>query len=344
MNPYVIIYDEDLGLEDILRRMEHSAVPFLAVVDKAGKLLGSISESEIRRAILTHTHQIGDILNPYPHKRIAGAEEQLPKGGFRHPLTPYLPVVDHEMRLIDVEKIELEQVAKKKNKVVLMVGGLGKRLGELTRELPKPMLPLGHKPILQLILESFLSYGFRDFYFCVNYKSEAIKEYFGRGESFGTDITYVEEHQALGTAGPLSLIEESFEEPFIVMNGDLITTLNFESLLNFHLEKGGLATMCIHEYNYQLPFGVVHTRNARILSLEEKPRQKCFVNAGIYVLEPQALSYLSPRSHTDMTTLFERMMQADEVLHSYFINEFWMDIGQVEDYESTKAVFNQYNL
>lgn len=335
---------ENLTLRDVLKQMEIQQVDFLAVVDKSGKLLGSISEGDIRRAILTHKFWVKDFLNPYPVKAVVGTDLKKLQAQLQKKYVSYIPIVDKDMKLLEVRKVHPAEVMLKKNPVVLMVGGLGKRLGELTRDLPKPMLPLGHKPILQLIVESFVGYGFRDFYFCVNYKAEAIKEYFGNGEIFGIDITYIEEKKPLGTAGPLSLIQRDWDLPFIVMNGDLITTLNFESLLHFHQERAGTATMCIHEYNYQLPFGVVNSRNAKILSLEEKPQQKCHVNAGIYTLNPSVFSYIKKDEYLDMTTLFDRLIQEEEAVYSYFINEFWMDIGQTKDYESTREIFSQYNL
>ncbi|MCI4667368.1 MAG: NTP transferase domain-containing protein [Bacteroidia bacterium] len=344
MKKYTISYHDGLSLRDVLSIMEIRHVNYLALLDPKGCLMGSISEADIRKAILTNKTMVKDFFNPYPVKAVQGADLKQMQLILKQNYSSHLPIVDSNMKLMEVKRIEHGQVLKKKNPVVLMVGGLGKRLGELTRELPKPMLPLGHKPILQLIIESFVGYGFRDFYFCVNYKSESIREYFGDGESFGVNITYIEESKPLGTAGALGLIDENWNEPFIVMNGDLITTLNFESLLHFHLERGGMATMCIHEYNYQLPFGVVNTRNAKILSLEEKPRQKCYVNAGIYVLDPKVFAYLPHNEYLDMTTLFERMIQEDQAVFSYYINEFWMDIGQVKDYEATREIFSLYNL
>lgn len=344
MKKNTILFQESLTLKEVLQQMETQRVNYLAVVDKNGKLMGSISGEEIRRAILTNKTLVKDFLNPYPVKAIEGTDLKKLYTQLQKKYSSHLSIVDEKMNLLEVKKVKPGELTRKENPVVLMVGGLGKRLGELTKDLPKPMLPLGHKPILQLIVESFVGYGFRDFYFCVNYKAEAIKEYFGDGTAFGIDITYVEESQPLGTAGPLSLIEQDWKLPFIVMNGDLITTLNFESLLNFHLERAGMATMCIHEYNYQLPFGVVNSRNAKILSLEEKPQQKFHVNAGIYVLDPKVLDYLNKNEPLDMTTFFERLIQQEEAVFSYFINEFWIDIGQVKDYEATREIFRYYNL
>lgn len=168
-----------------------------------------------------------------------------------------------------------------------MAGGLGTRLGDLTREIPKPMLRLGDKPVLEYIIRSFARFGFTDLYICLNYKPEVIRSYFGNGADFGVNIHYVEEKDRLGTGGALSLITDTIDAPFFLMNGDLLTSINFESLLNFHVEREALATMCISEQVVQLPFGVVHAEDARVVSIEEKPHRSFFVNAGIYVLNPE---------------------------------------------------------
>ncbi|MEL6699506.1 MAG: nucleotidyltransferase family protein [Bacteroidota bacterium] len=343
MHHLVLGFDPYMPLQKIAQRMDRQHVGFLAIVDASNHLLGTITDQDIRRAVLNHKWKLEEVMNPHPPKIF---ESQLKKGIEAlalHQVPPYLPVVTKDLTLVDILSVP-KHLKSRPNKVVLMVGGTGSRLGDLTRDIPKPMLPLGHKPILQIILDSFIEYGFRDFYFCVNYKASIIKEYFGDGSQFGVSIQYVHEDKALGTAGSLSLVDRDFSHPMIVMNGDLITTLNFESLLKFHHERGAFATMCLHEYNYQLPFGVVHTRNSRILSLEEKPHHKTFVNAGIYVLEPAALAYIPSDMHVDMTQVFEQMVMADESTHAYIINEYWMDIGQVRDYEATRDIFTQFNL
>ena len=158
----------------------------------------------------------------------------------------------------------------KTKKVVLMVGGLGKRLRPLTESTPKPMLIIDNKPILQIIIEQFRNYGYKDIIMCLNYKSNIIKDFFGDGSDFGVNIEYVIESKRLGTAGALSLLKNIITDSFFVMNGDIITSLNFEHLENFHLNKKSMATMCVKQYDFEIPYGVVNIVDEKIKSIEEK--------------------------------------------------------------------------
>lgn len=335
----VLVYHPDLSIRDVIRAMELQGDGFLAIVDEHNHYLGCVTDREIRRAILNNRTQLLDFMNRETPS-INGDMVQGKQVYHKH----YTPVLSETGKLLSIKCEEITHPRNHPNKVVIMAGGLGRRLGDLTHHIPKPMLPLGHKPILHIILDSFLEYGFTDFFFCVNYKAEVIREYFGNGEAFGANITYIEEADALGTAGALSLIEEKFDEPFFLVNGDLITSLNFESLLNFHLEREGVGTMCIHEHNHQLPYGVVNTRNGRILSLEEKPYQSCYVNAGIYVLNPEILRRVPYNQPLDMTVLFDQLVEEDQEVNAYIINEFWADIGHIRDYEKTRQIFSKFGI
>ncbi|WNJ19264.1 nucleotidyltransferase family protein [Pontibacter sp. G13] len=338
----VLTYHDDLSLEDVIRTMEERTCGSLVLIDAEAHLVGLITDGDIRRGILDHKEEVKEFiqtqpicLSPDSHRPSVIREAQSKRQAF-------IPEVDHAGKLVKVIEIPSHHLPRHPNKVVIMAGGLGLRLGELTRRFPKPMLPLGHKPVLHIIVDSFVEQGFTDIYMCLHYKSEIIKEYFGDGSNFGAQITYFEEPQPLGTAGPLGMISEGLDEPFFVMNGDLVTTLNFENLLHFHLEKEAIATMCTHEYNQRLPYGVVNTRNSKILSLEEKPYHKYFVNAGIYVLNPQVLDLIPTGEYLDMTALFDGMIQQDLPVNAYIINEFWADIGQIRDYEAAQEVFTHY--
>ena len=337
MIPYAFRYTSGLDLPAVLRQMEAQGEGFLAVIDAEGYLLGTITDREIRRGILQGHTLLPDFINSRPYTLQAGSAHPVPPGQPGR----LVPVVDAAGRLLEVVRLATQDLLPlRPQPVYIMAGGLGRRLGDLTRDIPKPMLPLGHKPVLHYIVDAFVEHGFRHITLCVNYKAGVIREYFGDGHRFGAHITYLEETQPLGTAGPLGLIAEPPTVPFFVMNGDLLTTLNFENLLHFHLEKEAAGTMCIHEYNQQLPFGVVNTRNSRILAMEEKPYHKYFINAGIYVLDPAVLHLLRPGEALDMPALFDRMIQADLPTHAYTINEFWQDIGHVEDYQAARRLFD----
>ncbi|GAB4421766.1 MAG: nucleotidyltransferase family protein [Bacteroidia bacterium] len=336
---HILAYDSALSFDEIVRRLEAGG-GFLAVVDPAQRLMGVITDRDLRRAFLNGYHSLAEMLDRNPQVLRPG--EQISATGHRG---RYLPVVDAAQRLVDVVAVDRVPQHTHPHPVVIMAGGLGSRLGDLTRHMPKPMLPLAHKPVLHFIVDAFVEQGFTQFFFCIHYKAHLIREYFGDGSTFGAAITYIEEDQPLGTAGALSLLPDSIRSPFFVMNGDVVTTLNFEQLLRFHHEKEALATMCIHEYNQRLPYGVVHTRHSRILRLEEKPYHSCFINAGIYILDRRVLPYLDPGARVDMTTVFDRLVQAGEDVHAYVVNEYWIDIGEIEDYRQTQHIFDRlYSL
>jgi NDP-sugar pyrophosphorylase family protein len=225
------------------------------------------------------------------------------------------------------------------NWVVLMAGGLGSRLRPLTDECPKPMLRVGNKPLLETIIETFIEQGFRRFFISVNYMADTIKEYFGDGSRWGAEIQYLEETSRLGTAGALSLLPEKPQAPLLVMNGDLLTKINFRQLLDFHREHHAQGTMCVREYEFQVPYGVVKMDHHRITGFEEKPIQRYFVNAGIYVLEPQALQHIPHGVFFDMPSLFQTLMADRQEAVVFPIREYWLDIGHMADYDRANGEF-----
>ena len=223
-----------------------------------------------------------------------------------------------------------------------MVGGLGSRLRPLTNDTPKPMLRLGNRPLLHDIVEKFKVLGFRNFVMCTNYKSHVIKDYFGDGKEFEINIEYIEEKKRMGTVGALSLLKEKPDDPFFVMNGDLVTNLNFDNLLEFHNHYNADATMCLREYAVEVPYGVVNVKNVDILSIEEKPIQKTFINAGIYVLDPVCIDLIPRDTFYNMPTLFQDMISKNKKTISFPLQESWSDIGTIFDYESIKSKFHEY--
>jgi NDP-sugar pyrophosphorylase family protein len=220
-----------------------------------------------------------------------------------------------------------------------MAGGLVNRLRPLTDECPKPMLKVGNKPLLETIVENFIEYGFHRFYISVNYMADVVESYFGDGSRWGVDIEYLHEEHRLGTAGALSLLPETPTEAILVMNGDLLTKVNFKQLLDFHYGHQAQATMCVREYDFQVPYGVVKIDGQRITSIDEKPIQRFFVNAGIYVLEPEALDLISSNIFFDMTTLFEKLIELKKEPAVFPIREYWLDIGHLADYNRANGEY-----
>ena len=221
-----------------------------------------------------------------------------------------------------------------------MVGGLGSRLRPLTENTPKPMLSVGGKPILQTIVKGFVDKGFNKITMCLGYKSNVIQNFFKDGSEFGATIDYVEEDKQMGTAGALTLLTKKLNKPFFVMNGDLLTNINYEQMLDYHYLHNSIATMCVREYDMQVPYGVVNTNNEEIISIEEKPVHSFFVNAGIYLLEPECIKMIPKNEYYDMTSLFEKIISKDQKAISYPLRDYWLDIGKESEYKKANNDFS----
>lgn len=330
-------FPED-NLKYVMQKIDRNSQQFLAIVNKENQLLGTVTDGDIRRALLngmTLDEPILKVMNQNP-KVISSASTLKERQQRLHQLRlKQVPVVDEQNRVVDIWFADDKETKKHTNKVVLMAGGLGTRLRPLTEHTPKPMLPIGGKPILELIIEHFKKHGFYDFIISVNYKKETIQNYFQDGSAFDVSIEYIEEQKRLGTAGALSLIKQSIKEPFFVMNGDILTNFNCEAMLQQHLEQEAFATMAVREYEYQIPYGVVETEGTRLVNISEKPTHSYFVNAGIYILSPELLSKIPVDTFYDMPTLFSNIKR-DEVAQVYPIQEYWLDIGHLDEYESVR--------
>ena len=244
----------------------------------------------------------------------------------------HMPIIDENGFFKNVFSLDDIDFVTRENVVVIMAGGLGTRLGELTKDIPKPMLNVGSQPMLLHLVELFREQGFRQFIFCVNYKKNVITDYFSNGSKFGVEIEYVTENTRMGTAGALSLIEKEIDKPFFVINADILTNLDFTSFLSFHKKQDCLATMCVRSYQFQVPYGVINSNEEQsLLSIEEKPNVSFDVNAGIYLLDPKVLSYIPRNQFFDMPSLFEMLVKDNMPTKVYPVQDYWLDIGRKED-------------
>ncbi|EAJ0333578.1 nucleotidyltransferase family protein [Campylobacter lari] len=316
----------------------------IALVVENDKFLGVISDSNIRRALLNGKKLEDSIETIYTKNSLTIKEntskEELLKLASQTDIYDF-PVLNSENEVIAIKSIA--SILKEKsfeNEVVLMVGGLGSRLGELTKNTPKPMLKIGKKPILENIVLNFKEQGFKKFIFCVNYKKEVICDYFQEGKSWGVEISYIKEEQKLGTAGALSLIKD-MKNSFIVMNGDILTKLDFDQLVQEHKKSKAVMSVVLREFEHQIPYGVVKISNKNIKDIEEKPVQKFLVSAGIYVLEPEVLKYIKKDMYLDMPNLIKRLLDKKLKINSYILQDYWIDIGRLEEYE--KAIIDANN-
>ncbi|MBT6428607.1 MAG: alcohol dehydrogenase, partial [Rhodospirillaceae bacterium] len=197
------------------------------------------------------------------------------------------------------------------------------------------------KPLLETILETFIEHGFQHFHMSVNYKADQIIQHFGNGEHWGVDINYLMEDDQLGTAGALGLLPEIPDEPIFVMNADVLTKVNFRSILDFHFEQRADATMCVREYDFQVPYGVVNIENDRITGIEEKPLQTFFVNAGIYVVSPELLHLVAKGERLDMPEFFHRAIDDGRHAAVFPVREYWLDVGRLDDFERANGEFSR---
>ncbi|RBQ30141.1 nucleotidyltransferase family protein [Aliarcobacter vitoriensis] len=336
---------ENSTIKEALEIIDKGSMQIALVVDKDDKLIGTLTDGDIRRGLLKGfdlNSSIEDIIFKKPTiATISDTKEDILKLALSKKLHQ-IPIIDENNRLVGIKEIdELIKPKNKTNKVVLMVGGLGTRLRPLTETTPKPMLKVGNKPILQTIVEKFAEYGYTNIIMCVNYKSHIIQDYFGDGSDFGVKIEYVLEDQRMGTAGALSLLTQKPIEPFFVMNGDLLTNVNFEHLHNYHIATNSIGTMCVREYDFQVPYGVVNIKDSKIVSIEEKPIHKFFVSAGIYILSPKVLDYIPQNQFYDMPTLFETIIRLNENTLSFPLREYWLDIGRIEEYEKANKEYSE---
>ena len=325
------------SIEQALKVIDAGGVKIALVVDNDNKLLGTLGDGDIRRGLLRKIKLSDTIENVYYKKPIIAK-----RGSSKESLlnlcsineVSQLPIIDINGKVIDLFLIDEELIKKQhENHVVLMVGGLGARLKPLTENIPKPMLNVGGQPILKTIVKGFVDNGFTNITMCLGYMSNVIEDYFKDGSDFGANIKYIVEERKMGTAGAISLIKEKIDKPFFVMNGDLITNINYEQMLDFHEEQNSKATMCVREYDIQVPYGVVHVINEDIVSIEEKPIHSFFINAGIYLLDPECINLIPKDEFYDMPSLFEKMILTDKKTISFPLKEYWLDIGRISDYE-----------
>lgn len=331
------------SIAEAIRVIDAGSARITLVVDGERRLLGTVTDGDVRRGLIRQIgldEPVSRIMNPHPKTLRRGTEREKALALFRDNDLLQVPVVDDAGRLLGMESYrDLLAVPVRDNWVFLMAGGFGKRLRPLTDDCPKPMLRLGGKPILESIIERFVAAGFRKFYVSVHYLAEQIKDYFGDGSAFGVAIRYVEEDEPLGTGGALGLLPDIGNRPIVMMNGDLLTHLDFGNLLAHHEAQGGDMTVCVREYDYQVPFGVVQLRDDEVADIVEKPVHSFFVNAGIYVLSPQAVESVQRGQPVDMPDLIRNRISLGKRVSIFPIHEYWLDIGRMDDFERAQTEF-----
>lgn len=336
----------DTSLETAISALEKGGLGIVLVTDIDDVLLGTVTDGDVRRALLRHktmdtplrevmcaTPQVADL--SWSREKLLTAMESS--------RLLQLPVVDAGHRVVGIKTLH-DIIGRRRldNIVFLMAGGFGKRLYPLTQHCPKPMLKVGDKPILELILQDFAEAGFHRFYISTHYMPEVIRDHFGDGSRWSVSIKYVHEEEPLGTGGALGFLpNDEIDLPVFLMNGDLLTRVDYRSLLDFHDRHNGSATLCVREYENLIPYGVIQNDGHRITQIVEKPVQRCFINAGIYVLSPELIRRVAPGEPIDMPTLLANEIGAGRHVNMFPVHEYWLDIGRMDDFQrAQKEVLN----
>ncbi|MFT6734925.1 MAG: dTDP-glucose pyrophosphorylase/predicted transcriptional regulator [Polaribacter sp.] len=322
-------------IQYVLKVIDSEGLQLALVVDANRRLLGTVTDGDIRRALIKDlplSHPISEIMFTIPTVVDSSISRTQILELMNAKELHSIPILDDGI-VVGLETIHhVTQKAKYDNPVFLMAGGFGTRLKPLTDNCPKPLLKIGDKPILETVLLNFIKAGFHDFYISTHYLPKMIKQYFGSGEKWGVSINYVHEEQPLGTGGALGLLPKDLPElPVIMMNGDVLTKVDLEALLAFHNENDANATICVREYEYQVPFGVIESEGNNIKSMVEKPIQRFHVNAGIYVVGRQIIEKVNNNEVVDMPTLLERYL--DQGVLMFPFHDYWLDIGRIDDFK-----------
>lgn len=336
------LVSNDVTLGKAIEVLDRAALRIALVVDANDKLLGTLTDGDVRRALLKHLSlntPVSQVMNAQPKT----AEQSWTESRILAVMEQYevlqLPLIDSDGQIVGL--VNLHDILNKHrydNPVFLMAGGFGTRLRPLTNNCPKPMLKVGEKPILEQILLSFVDAGFHRFYISTHYMPEVIRDYFGNGEKWGVTIQYVHEEEPLGTGGALGLLpHDEIDQPLFMMNGDLLTSLNLHSFLEFHETHNGVATMCVREYEHQVPYGVITSEGTQIKSMIEKPIHRFFVNAGIYLLDPAFVRNVKRGTQVDMPTLLEGQIDGGKAVNMFPVHEYWLDIGRMDDFHKAQT-------
>lgn len=337
-------------LESAIISPTASIAEAIAVLDKAGTgalvlctrdrvLCGLLTDGDIRRAIL-QGKSMDAPCNTIASRKPMVAPRSIPSPEAldlmnQHDIN-HLPVVDAENHVVEfLLRKDLVTDVRLDLSAVIMAGGYGRRLLPLTESVPKPMLPVGDRPLLELTIKQLYRSGIRDVRLTTHYLQESIVNYFGDGECFGVKLNYLKEDQPMGTVGGLRRMNRP-NGPFLVINGDILTGVPFQEMLAYHQKHQAVLTVGVRKYEIQVPFGVVACDGVRITKLQEKPSLSFFINAGTYLLEPSVCDYIPEGQPFDMTDLIQKLIEAGRPVVSFPIMEYWLDVGRQEDYQKAQ--------
>jgi len=335
----------NVTVAEVIHNLNETYFQIALIVSPDGILIGTVTDGDIRRSLLSGLEMNSSIDKAICREPLVVSPELGREMVLQFMQTNQiyqLPVVDEEKHVVGLHLLsELIVPVQRSNLMVIMAGGQGTRLRPRTNNCPKPLLPVDGKPILEHIIERAKIENFKYFVVALHYLGHMIEEYFGDGSRWQVKIEYIHEKNPLGTAGAIGLLKRKPDAPFVVSNGDVLTDIRYGELLEFHCRHKAEATMAVGLHELQHPFGVVRTNEGNIIGFEEKPVVRSHVNAGVYVLNPSSLDFLSPNEHCDMPTLFDRLRATDYRTIVYPIHETWIDVGYEEDLKRAKETPSQ---
>lgn len=331
----------DSTIQQAIRNLDQVAIKIVMVVNEEKELEGTISDGDIRRGLLRGL-DLNSPISSIIHRNSLVVPPEMVRETVMQLMVAnkiqQIPVVDLNQHVVGLHLWdEINTPPVRSNLMVIMAGGMGTRLRPYTENCPKPMLPVGGKPMLEHIIGRAKLEGFTDFVLAVHYLGHMIEDYFGNGESLQVQINYLREQKPLGTAGALGMLNPWPEAPFVVTNGDVLTDIHYGEILDFHIRHEAAATMAVRVHEWQHPFGVVQTQGVDIIGFDEKPVARSHINAGVYALDPSALSVLSVDKHCDMPTLFERLQANAKRTVAYPMHEPWLDVGRPDDLAAARS-------
>ncbi len=335
----------DASVKDALKILEEHAGKIVLVVDNNNVLLGTITDGDVRRAILesfTIDSTVLEIMNTEPLTADQDEDQATLFSIMQARRVRNIPIINKQNQVVGLTNMSDIIIPKHKdNWVVIMAGGVGSRLRPLTNSVPKPMLPVNGSPVLEILIKTFISQGFNKFYISVNYLAEQVKGHFGDGKKYGIEIRYLEEAKPLGTGGALSLLKHKPKDSFIVINGDIVTNVSFPEMFSFHEDSNAEITMGVREHCVQIPYGVVRLNGHTVCNFIEKPTEKYYVNTGIYILNPDILSLVPKNTQFTMPDLIEKVQQNQQEVQAFPVTESWLDIGRMEDFVKAKDLVGE---
>ncbi len=336
----------DTSIHDTVAKADENRMGIVLVVDEERRLIGTVTDGDVRRAILAEvsldqpvSYLLANKANSRratPVTALAGSDRTILLRILREHNLLHLPLLDQDQRVIDLVTVnDLVAVDDHPLQAVIMAGGLGTRMRPLTDDTPKPMLPVGDRPLLEIIVQQLRDAGINRVNVAVHHASEKIADHFGDGSDFGVEITYANEDRPLGTAGALGLLEPPTDTT-LVINGDILTQLDFKAMLDYHLENSTELTVAVRRQEFELPYGVVECDGPTVRSVTEKPRLNYFINAGIYLLEPSIYALIPCGESYHMTDLMNRLLAEGRAISAFPVREYWRDIGEPSDYQQAQ--------